>query len=103
MLRQALSVVDLSDPDNRLFLLGDVDTSAITCGRLAESFTFYRWLTAAAGGIVLVRPRSEMWVKSGPWAKTIGDKSYKELLADYKAVHKGYLEFLDAARSPYEK
>ena len=79
--------------------VGNVDTTAITCVRLAEAFTFYRWLTAAGSGIMLVRPKSEMWVRSGPWGKTVGSKTHKELLTDYAAVRKGYLGFLEHARS----
>ena len=81
---------------------GNVETTAITCVLLAESFNFYRWLTAAGDGIVIVKPKSQMWVQSGPWAKVVGEKSYADLLKDYEAVSMGYLAFLDRARSAYE-
>ena len=81
--------------------VGNVDTSAVTCVPVAESFTFYRWLSAAGSGIVLERPKSEMWVQSGPWDKAVEGKSLKELRADYEAVRAGYLAFLDRAREPY--
>ncbi len=82
--------------------VGDVDTTAVTCVRVGESFTFFRWLSAAGDGIVLERPKSEMWVSAGPWKRTVGSATISQLRADYNAMRKGYLAFLDRARAAYE-
>lgn len=80
---------------------GDVGTTAVTCVRVGEAFTFYRWLSAAGDGIMLERPRSDMWVSSGPWSKVVGSATLKELRRDYEAVRTGYVDFLNRALAPY--
>lgn len=77
--------------------MGDVGTTALTCVRVAQSFTFFRWLTSAGGGIVIERPPS--WAASlKPWAKLLADVDHERLERDYEAVRDGYLAFLDRAR-----
>lgn len=78
------------------------DTTAITCVKAAQSFTFFRWLSSAGDGIVLVRPGSEARVKNGPWPADVKQRSHEELVADYDAMRAGYLEYLARASAPYE-
>lgn len=81
--------------------MGDVTTTAVTCIEVAESFTFFRWLSSAGSGIVLEYPQSEIWVQSGPWQKLTKEKPLDELRADYDAMRSGFLAYLDKARAPY--
>ena len=78
--------------------IGEVDTTAVTCVNIAESFTFFRWLASAGDGIVLIAPQDELWVQSGPWPKRVKEAPLEELRADYEAMREGYLRFLDRAR-----
>ena len=82
--------------------VGQVDTTAVTCVRVAQSFTFFRWLASAGDGVVLERPKSEMWLASGPWPAQVKETPIKQLRDDYKRMREGYLDFLDRARSAYE-
>ena len=82
--------------------LGAVTTTAVTCVDVAESFTFFRWLTSAGDGIVFVRPESALWVQSGPWPDRVKKMPLADLQAHHDAMRAGYLAFLDRARSPYE-
>lgn len=77
---------------------GDANTTAVTCVRVAESFTFFRWLSSAGGGIVLVRPESEIWLQTGPWPKRAKQTPLETLQADYESMRAEYLAYLDRAR-----
>ena len=81
--------------------IGEAQTTAITCVEVAESFTFFRWLSSAGDGIVIVRPDNELELRSGPWPKHVKAMPLERLTADYEAVLSGYLAYLDRARSPY--
>ena len=81
--------------------MGDVSTTALTCVRIGQSFTFYRWLSAAGATIVIAEPPSELGLSTGPWKRMLKGVSRAELLDDYHAMVEGYLAFLDRARAPY--
>ena len=78
--------------------IGDVTTTAITCVKLAASYTFFRWLSAAGDGIRIVKPKSEIWVSTGPWAKQVEGVAFDQLVDDYNVVRNEYLAYLDRAR-----
>lgn len=75
--------------------------TALTLMRIPQTFTFFRWLTSAGEGIVLVEPPAELVLRSGPWARTLKGVTREELLEDYQAMVAGYLSYLDRARAPY--
>ena len=77
--------------------------TGITCVTVAESFTFFRWLSAAGDGIVMVEPPNEMWVLSGPWPESAKRMPLAALREDYRVMRAGYLAFLDRARSAYDE
>lgn len=79
----------------------DVSTTAVTCVKVAESFTFFRWLSSAGSAIVIERPHSEMWVRAKAWEKIVGDATLERLRTDYDAIVEAYLAYLDNARAPY--
>jgi len=79
----------------------DVETTAVTCVKVADSFTFYRWLSSAGDRIVIEKPLNDMWVRVGAWDKIVGDTPIAQLQEDYKATVEAYLAYLDRARAPY--
>lgn len=81
--------------------MGDAETTALTCVRIAQTFTFFRWLTAAGDGIVLAEPPAELTLHTGPWRHMLADITREQLLDDYHAMVEGYLAFLDRARMAY--
>lgn len=65
--------------------------------------TFYRWLCGLGTWVEIVRPKDELWVRGGSWAKhPAAKKSYRSLLKDYEAAVEGYVAHLKKALSPYE-
>jgi len=81
---------------------GDVDTTALACVRVGQTFTFYRWLSAAReGAIVIAQPPSALELVSGPWKTMLRGISREALQRDYEAMVDGYLAYLDGARAPY--
>lgn len=81
---------------------GDVCATAVTCVRLNEAFTFYRWLSSAGDGIVMVCPASEVDMRTGPWSEMLCDIDYETVAEDYRRLKAGYLDYLAKARSAYE-
>ena len=81
--------------------LGEPDCTGLTLMHLPQTFTFYRWLSAAGGGIVIEGPPEELVLRSGPWAPALKDVPREALMADYQALVAGYLAYLDRARAPY--
>ena len=81
--------------------LGEPDCTGLTLMHLPQTFTFYRWLSAAGDGIVIEEPPEELVLRSGPWAPALKDVPREALMADYQALVAGYLAYLDRARAPY--
>lgn len=81
---------------------GDVNATALTCVRIGQSFTFYRWLSASGSTIVIAEPPSELGLSSGPWKRMLKGVSRQDLMEDYQAMVEGYLAYLDRAREPYD-
>lgn len=82
--------------------MGEVSTTALTCVRIGQSFTFYRWLSASGNGIVIAEPPSELGLSTGPWKRMLKDVTRGDLLEDYHAMVEGYLAYLDRAQAPYQ-
>lgn len=82
--------------------LGAVDTTAITCVKVAAQGTFFRWLSGCGGGVCIVKPKDELWVTSGPWARTASGKSFEELVSDYEDAKAGYRAYLEQAAAGCE-
>jgi len=83
--------------------MGDPEATGLTMVTVAQSFTFYRWLSASGDGIVVSEPPSEIGLRSGPWARRLKGISREELMEDYRNMVEGFLTYLDAARAPYTK
>ena len=79
--------------------VGDVTTRGITFVRVAQSVTFYRWLSGMQGGVRLVRPSTEVEMRTGPWRDRLKDVPYDQLITDYEAVAQGYREYLERAQT----
>ncbi len=77
--------------------VGSVDTTGVTFVRIAQTPTFYRWLMGMQGGVILQRPNSDMWVRSGPWSKRVKDISFSQLVEDYQEVSSGYRAYVETA------
>lgn len=82
---------------------GSPFSTALTLVELPQASTFYRWLSAAGSGIVMVEPPAELVLRSGPWARALRGVSRDELLEDHRAMVEGFLAYLDRARAPYEQ
>ena len=82
-------------------ILGDPSSSGLTFVQVAQTFTFFRWLSSAGDGIVIAEPPSELGLATGPWKKAVAGTSREELLGDYHAMVDGFLAYLDRARAPY--
>ena len=78
-----------------------VETSTgVTCLRVAESRTFFRWLAGTCGEVMLVPPPMSVTAKRNPWSSVCKGYSYDELEQDYRAMAAGYRAFLkEAAKS----
>lgn len=81
--------------------LGDPAAAGLTCVRVAQSSTFYRWLTSSGDGIVIEKPPMDMTLSLRRWKQVINGKKYEELLADYDTMVNGYIDFLKRALAPY--
>ena len=81
--------------------IGSPFATGLTMLLVPQAHTFFRWLSAAGTGIVLVEPPAELMLRSGPWTKALRDISREELLEDYHAMVEGFLAYLDRARAPY--
>ena len=79
----------------------DPARTGITLLEVPQTSTFFRWLSSAGQGIVMVEPPSELALTSGPWAKALRSTSRDELLDDYRRMVQGFLDYLDRARAPY--
>ena len=82
---------------------GSPFSTALTLVELPQASTFYRWLSAAGSGIVMVEPPAELVLRSGPWARALRGVSRDELLEDHRAMVEGFLAYLNRARAPYEQ
>ena len=80
---------------------GEPLSSALTLLTVPQCFTFYRWLTPVSSRVVMCEPPAELVLRSGPWAKALRDVSRDELLEDYQAMVRGFMDYLDRAREPY--
>ena len=81
--------------------IGDVATTAVTCVRVADTFTFYRWLCSAGNRIVLEYPKSETWVRCAAWKGIVGTAKLADLRRDYEETKAAYVAFLQRAIEPY--
>lgn len=81
--------------------LGEPDATGLTLVRVAQAFTFYRWLSSLGDGMVIVEPPAEIGLRSGPWANKLKGVSRDELMEDYVSMREGFLAYLDSARAPY--
>ena len=96
---------------------GDVDdpaSTALVMVHETDPFMFYRWLTAAGDGVVMVEPPLPVVLLGSPWrdllqallgSAEIGndwERLMARLRGDYSATVEEYLAYLDKARSPYE-
>ena len=77
--------------------LGSKYTTADTCVTIAQSPTFFRWLTGMRGQVQIVAPPDALTVKAQPWARLCGGKSHTDLMADYEAMAGAYRAFLQDA------
>ena len=80
---------------------GSPFTTGLTLIELPQTFTFYRWLSSAAPGVVMVEPPAELVLRSGPWARALRGVTREELLEDHRAMVEGFLAYLERARAPY--
>lgn len=80
---------------------GDPAATSLTLLKVPQAFTFFRWLSSAGQGIVMVEPPSELVLASGPWAKALRGVSRDELIDDHRHMVQGFLDYLDRARAPY--
>ncbi len=96
---------------------GDADdpaSTALAMVHISEPFMFYRWLTAAGDGVVIVRPPLPAMLLSSPWQDLLREllgsaeinndwqKATDRLNRDYSKTIEEYLAYLDRARSPYK-
>ncbi len=79
----------------------DPAATALTFLKVPQAFTFYRWLSSAGEGIVMVEPPGVLVLSSGPWARALRGVSRDELLDDHRHMVRGFLDYLDRARAPY--
>lgn len=77
----------------------DKDTTGDTCVTVAQSPTFFRWLSGTNGKVRIVTPPDALTVRAQPWARLTGGKSYAELVEDYEAMANAYRAFLEKALS----
>ncbi len=82
-------------------IANDPAASRITMVVAPESFTFFRWLSAAGDGIVMVEPPSDALLLMGPWRKQLKGIEHEELVDDYRTMVEGFLAYLERARAPY--
>ena len=96
---------------------GDTDdpaSTALAMVHIADPQMFYRWLTAAGDGVVMVEPPLPAMLLGSPWqdllqallgSAEIGndwERLMARLRGDYSTTVEEYLAYLDKARSPYE-
>ncbi len=74
----------------------DKNTTADTCVTVAQSPTFFRWLTGLGGRVRIVAPPDALAVRSQPWARLTDGKTHAQLMADYEAMADAYRAFLQA-------
>jgi len=77
----------------------DKDTTGDTCVTVAQSPTFFRWLTGTGGKVRIVAPPDALTVRAKPWAHLTGGKSHAELVEDFAAMTDAYRAFLDRVLS----
>ncbi len=80
---------------------GSPTSTALTMVRVAESFTFFRWLSAAGSRIVMVEPPSSLILSTSPWKRELTHVNRAQLTDDYRSMTEGYLAYLESAESPY--
>lgn len=93
---------------------GDPASTALAMVHISEPFMFYRWLTAAGDGVVMVEPPLPAVLLSSPWqdllrallgSAEIGNdwqRLMERLNRDHSKTVEEYLAYLDRARGPYE-
>ena len=80
---------------------GEPSATGLTLVQVPQTFTFFRWLSSAGAGIVMVEPPSELGLRAGPWKRALQDVSREELVEDHAQMVQGFLAYLDRARAPY--
>ena len=92
---------------------GDPSSTALTMVHIIEPFMFYRWLTAAGDGIVIVRPPLPAMLQGSPWQDLVQallnsqevqgswQKLMDRLERDCSQSVQEYLAYLNNARNPY--
>lgn len=81
--------------------VGGPERTGITLVRAPQSLTFFRWLSSAGEGIVMVRPPEELALRSGVWKRQLEGVARDDLVHDYEEMVAAYLAFIDRARAPY--
>ena len=81
---------------------GDKTATALTCLTVAQSPTFFRWLSGMQGDVRLQAPPAEIELAGDPWAGLCVGRNRDELVADYEAMRSGYLAYLERARQACE-
>ena len=72
---------------------------AVTCVRVSDGASFFRWLAGMGGGVLLVEPpfTCQQKVRS-LWQQEVSGKTIDDLMTDYRAACEGYRAFLSQAQ-----